>query len=175
MDQSPVVGQVNAWSTLTRRAAVVRTNTSRNRGKQRTYTPGRESRKASSLRRALPTAVFVVTSILFLPAVSGSAVALDDKLYTNDRPVSDGLDAESIRFAFTNLSREYWHPLAWLSAELDNELFGAAPAWRHDAGEGGRRAHNGEVIRITVDPTGAVTIGGAERVENSDPRYGLPG
>jgi Flp pilus assembly protein TadD len=34
-------------------------------------------------------------------------------------------------FAFTSVSRLYWHPLAWLSHEFDVEFFGASPAGHH--------------------------------------------
>ena len=70
--------------------------------------------------------VAVLVVIAILPAVWRGLMAVDDQLYTSYRPVSDGRTAESAIFAFTNVSREYWHPLVWLSAELDNELFGSA-------------------------------------------------
>lgn len=75
--------------------------------------------------------VATMTLLLALPTLSNAFVNLDDRLYVSERPVADGLTAESIRFAFASVGRVYWHPLAWLSSELDTGLFGSAPAGHH--------------------------------------------
>ncbi len=69
--------------------------------------------------------------LVTLPTFQNPFVDLDDRLYVTDHPVADGLTFESVRSAFTSVGRVYWHPLAWLSSELDTELFGSAPAGHH--------------------------------------------
>jgi hypothetical protein len=88
-------------------------------------------RHAVARRSLVALGLSLIVLLLTLPAIFNSLVSLDDRLYITDRPVGDGLTAESIRFAFTSIGRVYWHPLAFLSSELDTELFGAAPAGHH--------------------------------------------
>jgi len=53
----------------------------------------------------------------------------DDDVYVVENPgVRGGLSAEGLRWAFTSGSAANWHPLTWLSHQLDVELF------RMDAG-----------------------------------------
>jgi hypothetical protein len=68
--------------------------------------------------------VFLVT----LPAVRNRAINLDDSLYVGSKPVADGLTPVSVAFALTSVTRLYWHPLTWLSHDLDAELYGMNPA-----------------------------------------------
>ena len=65
-----------------------------------------------------------------LPALHNSFVDLDDQTYVSNKPVSTGLTIDGLTFALTSLS-PYWHPVTWLSHELDAELFGSAPAGHH--------------------------------------------
>ncbi len=69
--------------------------------------------------------------LVTLLATNNNFVDLDDSLYVSDKPVSEGLTGEGVAFAFTSVSRLYWHPLAWLSHELDASLYGANPAGHH--------------------------------------------
>lgn len=55
----------------------------------------------------------------------------DDGYVTGNIPVLNGLTANSIEWAFTSVSRFYWHPLTWLSLMADVELFGTAPGPMH--------------------------------------------
>jgi Tfp pilus assembly protein PilF len=78
--------------------------------------------------------VLVVTTIVLLVALSARGnqfVNFDDPLYVGTKPASDGLTTEAVAFAFTSVGTLYWHPLTWLSHELDTELFGAVPAGHH--------------------------------------------
>jgi Flp pilus assembly protein TadD len=55
--------------------------------------------------------------------------ALDDDLYVTQNPmVEAGLTAGGVRWAFTTFHANNWHPLTWLSLQLDAQLFGAQ-AW----------------------------------------------
>jgi tetratricopeptide (TPR) repeat protein len=58
-------------------------------------------------------------------------VAYDDPLYVRDNPVvARGLSWEGARWAF-GFHAGNWHPLTWLSHELDVELFGLEPGPHH--------------------------------------------
>jgi hypothetical protein len=65
------------------------------------------------------------------PAVQNQFINLDDFLYVGSHPLSDGLTPAGVAFAFTSVTRLYWHPLTWLSHELDAELYGTNPAGHH--------------------------------------------
>lgn len=59
-------------------------------------------------------------------------VSFDDHRYiVGNHHVKLGLTAESIRWAFTHIYFDNWHPLTWLSFMLDVELFGLDPAGHH--------------------------------------------
>jgi Flp pilus assembly protein TadD len=75
----------------------------------------------------LGAVVFAVT----LPATRNAFVSLDDGLYLSNTSAVGGLTLRGVAFAFTSVSTLYWHPLAWLSHELDAEWFGTNPAGAH--------------------------------------------
>ena len=59
-------------------------------------------------------------------------VNLDDGLYLVDNPrVNTGLSAENIRWAFTTGHAANWHPITWLSHQLDVSLFGMEAGAHH--------------------------------------------
>ena len=47
----------------------------------------------------------------------------DDKYITDNRNVQSGLNPESIRWAFTTGHASNWHPVTWMSHELDCQIF----------------------------------------------------
>jgi len=55
----------------------------------------------------------------------------DDRLITENHYVQTGFDAQSVKWAFTNASLEYWHPLTWLSIMLEWRLFGTNASFYH--------------------------------------------
>ncbi|HYP08919.1 MAG TPA: tetratricopeptide repeat protein [Bryobacteraceae bacterium] len=55
----------------------------------------------------------------------------DDGYVTANPPVLKGLTGESLGWAFTSLSRFYWHPLTWISLMADVSLFGPSPGAMH--------------------------------------------
>ncbi|MGO9095486.1 MAG: hypothetical protein ACLQGV_09710, partial [Bryobacteraceae bacterium] len=76
-------------------------------------------------------AVFVLVLLVALPATGNAFVYFDDHLYLRNQIAAEGLTARSVAFAFTTVETLYWHPLAWLSHELDIELYGSNPAGHH--------------------------------------------
>ena len=52
-------------------------------------------------------------------------VNIDDSVYVTENDyIRSGLTLDGIRWAFTTLYAEFWHPLTWLSLMLDYELYG---------------------------------------------------
>ncbi len=78
-----------------------------------------------------PILVAIVVLLVSLPTVRNAFVDLDDSPYVSQKPASDGLTREAVAFAFTAVRPMYWHPLAWLSHELDTELYGSLPEGHH--------------------------------------------
>ena len=51
----------------------------------------------------------------------------DDDYVAQNRNVQNGLTHDGIRWAFTAFHSHNWHPLTWLSLQLDASLFGLVP------------------------------------------------
>src|SRR5258708_36764926 len=85
-------------------------------------------RRESVLQAALVAALVLLATI---STIQNRFVSLDDALYLDNKWVGGGLTSAGVIFAFTTVSTLYWHPLAWLSHELDVELFGLNPAGHH--------------------------------------------
>jgi tetratricopeptide (TPR) repeat protein len=76
----------------------------------------------------LAAAVF----LCFAPALRNGFVGYDDPEYVTDNPhVRTGLTAPNVAWAFTTAHSSNWHPLTWISHDLDCELFGLDPAGHH--------------------------------------------
>jgi predicted membrane-bound mannosyltransferase len=75
--------------------------------------------------------VGVITLLVTLPTIRNAFFDLDDGPYITEKPASDGLTREAVVFAFTAVRPMYWHPIAWLSQELDTELYGSSSAGHH--------------------------------------------
>src|SRR5262249_40025499 len=78
-----------------------------------------------SHRFALIAAILTATSLAFSPALQLGFVDYDDAEYvTQNSHVQNGLTAESVLWSFRSLEYFNWHPLTWLSLELDATLHG---------------------------------------------------
>ncbi len=55
----------------------------------------------------------------------------DDRYITENPSVKAGLTRATVEWAFTTAEEANWHPLTWLSHELDFTLFGLNPAGHH--------------------------------------------
>jgi protein O-mannosyl-transferase len=72
---------------------------------------------------------------VYFPVMGFDFVNLDDPLYVYENPhVRAGITSEGIRWAFTNLDANFWHPLTWLSHMLDWQLFGPWAGGHHAMG-----------------------------------------
>ncbi len=73
-------------------------------------------------------ALAACTVIVFSPALGNGFVNYDDELYvTGNSEVLSVLNVGSIAWAFQTTHASNWHPLTWLSLELDAHVYGDKP------------------------------------------------
>jgi tetratricopeptide (TPR) repeat protein len=71
----------------------------------------------------------LLTLLVYCRSFSYPFVDLDDQDYVaRNRQVQAGLTAEGARWALTTFDCANWHPLAWLSLQLDSTLYGGQNA-----------------------------------------------
>jgi hypothetical protein len=69
---------------------------------------------------------------VFRPALQNDFAGYDDDEYvTRNLHVNTGLTRENVRWAFTAVHSNNWHPLTWISHQADSSLFGLAPRGHH--------------------------------------------
>ena len=74
----------------------------------------------------------LATLALYNPITRAPFLNLDDDLYITQNPnVQSGLTWHSAAWAFKTFANTNWHPVTWLSHELDCQLFGLNPAGPH--------------------------------------------
>ena len=77
-----------------------------------------KSRRTTAL--AIGAALALLTLLVYAPSFRFPLVNCDDKAYVEENPqVQAGLTWDSIHWAFTTFAGANWHPLTWLSLELD--------------------------------------------------------
>jgi tetratricopeptide (TPR) repeat protein len=82
-------------------------------------------------RLATPAIIFF-TLLVFSPALGNGFVNLDDETYVTANPhVQGGLTLQNLVWAATTQTGSNWHPLTWLSLQLDSALFGSGPRGFH--------------------------------------------
>lgn len=89
-------------------------------------------------RRQIPAEVLIAlalalgTFLIYLRASGNDFVYFDDEMYITENPhVQAGLTLRSVHWAATTFFAANWHPLTWMSHQLDCELFGMSPAASH--------------------------------------------
>src|SRR5437588_9842915 len=71
----------------------------------------------------------VLTLLVYSRSFSYPFVDYDDNDYVFKNPqVQAGLNGDSVRWAFMTFHASNWHPLTWLSLQLDATLFGGQKA-----------------------------------------------
>jgi tetratricopeptide (TPR) repeat protein len=76
----------------------------------------------------------IVASFIAFGRIVGNdfIVTSDDQPYiTENNHIQQGINLNSIKWAFTTTYFSYWHPLTWLSHTLDWSLFGVNPSGHH--------------------------------------------
>ena len=91
-------------------------------------------RDAYSRSSAIVVSIFLalLTLACYWPLFQSSFINLDDHQYVTANPrVLSGLSCENLRWAFETTHASNWHPLTWLSHQMDVQLFGLEPGWHH--------------------------------------------
>lgn len=99
---------------------------------------GRDSTNASLFsspsKRNLLCCLFliVVTLAVYNPITHNGFINIDDNGYLlENKQVQQGLTVGTVRWAFTTMTCQNWHPLTMISHSLDWELFGKNAAGHH--------------------------------------------
>lgn len=72
------------------------------------------------------------TAILYWPIIHHPFINFDDLQYVVENPhVNTGLSVTNFVWAFTTSEQANWHPLTWLSHQMDCTLFGVNPGAVH--------------------------------------------
>jgi hypothetical protein len=73
-----------------------------------------------------------VTLAVYLPVRKHEFVMYDDDVYvTNNSHVKSGLSWEGVKWALASGHASNWHPLTWLSHQLDWQIFGDKAGAHH--------------------------------------------
>ena len=76
--------------------------------------------------------IAVVTLSVYWNVIGFSFIRLDDSAYVTDNLfVKKGISLDGIKWAFSEVYVDYWHPLTWLSHMSDIQLFGLNPGMHH--------------------------------------------
>ncbi|HMJ10956.1 MAG TPA: tetratricopeptide repeat protein [Polyangiaceae bacterium] len=76
-------------------------------------------------RRAFWVVLLLLACGVYAPALSYGFISYDDEIYVfNNRMVSSGFTWDGLRWAFEGQHIGHYHPLTWLSHQLDVSLFG---------------------------------------------------
>jgi len=80
----------------------------------------------------LSAALVIATLAAYEPIRHNDFVSFDDDVYIKENPnVRGGITLDSVVWAFTKSHASNWHPLTWLSHQLDCQLFGLNPLGHH--------------------------------------------
>jgi protein O-mannosyl-transferase len=76
--------------------------------------------------------LFALALAVYWPAAGYPFINMDDDLYvTANAHVLGGLSSTNLAWAFGGLKAGFWHPLTWLSLQLDATLWGPGPGGFH--------------------------------------------
>ncbi len=74
----------------------------------------------------------VLTAVSYFHVLNLGFLIMDDSIYvTANQQVQQGLTPKTIRWAFTTVEAEFWHPLTWLSLMMDVSIYGMLPRGFH--------------------------------------------
>lgn len=81
---------------------------------------------------AAPALLLIITFITYFQITSHDFISYDDAAYiTENAHVRNGLNYNSVKWAFTSLEISYWHPMTWISHMIDYQLYGNNPFGHH--------------------------------------------
>lgn len=90
-------------------------------------------RSSASWQRTIVISLLLVAMLFTVYwGVWDNNFSRDDSVYLiNNQNIEKGMTLEGVRWAFTSIAMDNWHPLTWLSHLLDWQLFGLTPRWPH--------------------------------------------
>lgn len=82
---------------------------------------------------SIALALALLTLIAYAPVVGNQFFeVLDDDMYVTHNPaVLSGLSTDGLKWAVTTLYANNWHPLTWISLQIDASLYGDCPWGYH--------------------------------------------
>ena len=92
------------------------------------------SPSAAARKQELIIAVLIALAclVIYYQVAGFDFINLDDDIYVYENPaVANGLSARSIGWAFSSFHAANWHPITWISHQLDATLFGLTAAGHH--------------------------------------------
>ena len=88
--------------------------------------------RADHAPRRIALALVALAFLLYGRTLGYGFLSYDDPDYVTENPaVVDGLSLVGLRWAFVAFHSSNWHPLTWLSHQLDCQLFGLAGGAHH--------------------------------------------
>ncbi|HZZ80508.1 MAG TPA: hypothetical protein VFE62_18540, partial [Gemmataceae bacterium] len=101
-------------------------------------------------------ALMMATAVIFAESLENGFVNFDDDRYVfNNQRVRQGLSISNIRWAAQTIYFSNWHPLTWLSYELDTTLFGREPRGYHATNVALHCVNSGLLFYVLCQMTGA--------------------
>jgi tetratricopeptide (TPR) repeat protein len=83
-------------------------------------------------RLVVALGLVALTLAIYTGVCRSAFINYDDTIYvTANRQVQGGLSLDGVRWAFTSIDAANWHPLTWLSLQLDASLYGLCPFGFH--------------------------------------------
>jgi protein O-mannosyl-transferase len=96
------------------------------------YPPIRTAKNPTTQNVAACLLIFGIAVALYFPVLGHPFSDYDDYYYVTDNPhVRAGLTWNTAMWAFSSGEDANWHPLTWISHELDVQLFGMQPGGHH--------------------------------------------
>jgi protein O-mannosyl-transferase len=87
--------------------------------------------RAAASSAAATALLIALTLTAFSPACDADFFNIDDNFVYDNINVQNGLTKDSVLWALSSTEYWNWHPLTWLSYQLDTELFGDSAAVYH--------------------------------------------
>src|SRR5262245_2757212 len=73
--------------------------------------------------RLLRLGLIVLTTVALAGVCRNDFIDMDDNVYVTENPaVQAGLSQRGLAWAFTTFHAGHWHPLTWLSLQLDSAV-----------------------------------------------------
>ena len=90
------------------------------------------ARKSSlSIIGACGLIIFLITGLIYTPAINNGFVNWDDNLYVYENSYIYSLNLHSLYWMLTSFHATNWHPLTWLSHAIDYAVWGLNPFGHH--------------------------------------------